>query len=49
MAFLKDMMPKFARVAIFGDADIPGADASGLAPIDRTNSRRPRPASRLRC
>lgn len=37
MALLKDMMPKLARIAIFSDADIPGADASGLAPIDRTN------------
>jgi putative ABC transport system substrate-binding protein len=38
MALLKEMMPKLARVAIFSDADIPGADASGLAPIDRTNA-----------
>jgi putative ABC transport system substrate-binding protein len=37
MALLKEMIPKLARVAIFSDADIPGADANGLAPIDRTN------------
>ena len=38
MALLKEMIPKLARVAIFSDADIPGADGSGLAPIDRTNA-----------
>ena len=38
MALLKEMMPKLARVAILSDADIPGADASGLAPIDRANA-----------
>ena len=38
MALLKELLPKLARVAIFSDADIPGADASGLAPIDRTNA-----------
>ena len=37
MALLKEMIPKLARVAIFSDADIPGADANDLAPIDRTN------------
>ncbi len=37
MALLKEMIPKLARVGIFSDADIPGADANGLAPIDRTN------------
>lgn len=37
MALLKEMMPKLSRVATFSDADIPGADASGLAPIDRSN------------
>ncbi len=37
MALLKEMIPKLSRVAIFSDADIPGADASGLAPIDRSN------------
>ena len=38
MALLKEMMPKLARVAILTDADIPGADSSGLAPIDRANA-----------
>ena len=38
MALLKEMLPKLSRVAIFSDAFIPGADASGLAPIDRTNA-----------
>ena len=38
MALLKEMLPKLARVAIFSDAFIPGADASGLAPIDRANA-----------
>jgi putative ABC transport system substrate-binding protein len=38
MALLKEMIPKLTRVAIFSDADIPGADASGWAPIDRTNA-----------
>jgi putative ABC transport system substrate-binding protein len=37
MALLKEVIPNLARVAIFSDADIPGADASGLAPIDRAN------------
>lgn len=38
MALLKEMMPKLTRIAMFSDADIPGADASGLAPIERTNA-----------
>ena len=38
MALLKGIIPKLTRVAIFSDADIPGADDSGLAPIDRTNA-----------
>lgn len=38
MALLKEMMPNLKRVAILSDADIPGADASGLAPIDRSNA-----------
>ena len=37
MALLKEVFPKLARVAIFSDPDIPGADASGMAPIERTN------------
>jgi putative ABC transport system substrate-binding protein len=35
MALLKEALPGLTRVTIFGDADIPGADASGLAPIER--------------
>ena len=34
---LKEVRPKLKRVAILSDADIPGADASGLAPIERSN------------
>ena len=37
MALLKEMMPKLSRVAILSDPNIPGADASGLAPIERAN------------
>jgi putative tryptophan/tyrosine transport system substrate-binding protein len=37
MALLKEMLPKFARVTILSDPNIPGADASGLAPIERAN------------
>src|SRR3984893_17899874 len=37
MALLKELFPKLARVAILSDPDIPGADASGLAPIERAN------------
>lgn len=33
----KQVIPNLARVAILSDADIPGADASGLAPIERAN------------
>jgi putative tryptophan/tyrosine transport system substrate-binding protein len=38
MALLKELMPALARVAVLTDADIPGADASGWAPIDRSNA-----------
>ena len=34
---LKQVLPNLARVAILSDADIPGADASGLVPIERAN------------
>ena len=37
MALLKEMMPKLTRVAILSDPNIPGADASGLVPIERAN------------
>jgi putative ABC transport system substrate-binding protein len=33
----KQLVPKLVRVAILSDSDIPGADASGLAPIERAN------------
>src|SRR5262245_26601388 len=34
---LKELFPDMTRVAILSDADIPGADATGLAPIERAN------------
>jgi putative ABC transport system substrate-binding protein len=37
MGLLKEVFPKLARVAILSDPVIPGADASGLVPIERTN------------
>jgi putative ABC transport system substrate-binding protein len=33
----KQAVPNLARVAILSDSDIPGADGSGLAPIERAN------------
>jgi putative ABC transport system substrate-binding protein len=36
-ALLKEVFPRLTRVAILSDADIPGADASGLAPVERVN------------
>lgn len=36
-ALLKEVLPKAKRVAILSDQTIPGADQSGLAPIDRAN------------
>ena len=33
----KQVVPKLTRVAILSDSDIPGADASGLVPIERAN------------
>jgi putative ABC transport system substrate-binding protein len=38
LAMLKSIVPNIARVAILSDSDIPGADASGLAPIERANA-----------
>lgn len=35
LALLKEVLPKLQRIVILSDRDIPGADASGLAPIDR--------------
>jgi putative ABC transport system substrate-binding protein len=37
LEILKQVDPKLLRVAILSDSDIPGADASGLAPIERAN------------
>ncbi len=37
LRILKEVFPTLARVAFLSDADIPGADASGLAPIERAN------------
>jgi putative tryptophan/tyrosine transport system substrate-binding protein len=37
MGLLKEVLPKLSRVAILSDPNIPGADASGLAPIERAN------------
>jgi putative ABC transport system substrate-binding protein len=34
---LKALIPRLERVAFLSDSDIPGADASGFAPIERTN------------
>ena len=36
LEILKQLNPKLARVAVLSDSDIPGADTSGLAPIERT-------------
>ena len=37
LTILKDLFPKLSRVAFLSDADIPGADASGFAPLERDN------------
>jgi putative tryptophan/tyrosine transport system substrate-binding protein len=37
LEILKQVVPKLTRVAILSDSDIPGADDSGLAPIERAN------------
>ena len=37
LRILKEVFPTLTRVAFLSDADIPGADASGLAPIERSN------------
>ncbi|MGE5526900.1 MAG: ABC transporter substrate-binding protein [Rhodospirillaceae bacterium] len=36
LAMLKELLPRLQRIVILSDQDIPGADASGLAPIERT-------------
>lgn len=38
MALLRRVLPNLARVGILSDDTIPGADAGGLAPIDRANA-----------
>src|SRR5688500_15453354 len=37
MRILREVFPKLSRVAFLSDADIPGADSSGLVPIERSN------------
>lgn len=37
VALLKEVMPSLRHLAILSDQTIPGADASGLAPIDRAH------------
>lgn len=37
LGLLRQVLPALTRVAFLSDADIPGADASGLAPIERAN------------
>jgi ABC-type uncharacterized transport system substrate-binding protein len=37
LRILKEVFPKLERVAFLSDGDIPGADASGFAPIERSN------------
>jgi putative ABC transport system substrate-binding protein len=37
LELLRSLRPGLSRVAILSDQDIPGADASGLAPIERDN------------
>ena len=37
LELIRSVFPKLNRIGILSDATIPGADASGLAPIDRAN------------
>jgi putative ABC transport system substrate-binding protein len=37
LAILKEVFPNLASVAFLSDADIPGADSSGFAPLERDN------------
>jgi putative ABC transport system substrate-binding protein len=37
IGMLKEVLPILARVAILSDPNIPGADASGLVPLERAN------------
>ena len=37
LKILREVFPRLERVAFLSDADIPGADATGFAPIERAN------------
>ncbi|MDP9177332.1 MAG: ABC transporter substrate-binding protein [Gemmatimonadota bacterium] len=37
LRILREVFPRLARVAFLSDADIPGADSTGLVPIERSN------------
>jgi putative ABC transport system substrate-binding protein len=37
LAILKELFPTLTRAAFLSDADIPGADATGFAPLERDN------------
>jgi putative ABC transport system substrate-binding protein len=37
LKILREVFPKLERVAFLSDADIPGADSTGFAPIERSN------------
>ena len=37
LRILREIFPKLERVAFLSDADIPGADSTGYAPIERSN------------
>jgi len=37
LGILREIFPRLARVAFLSDADIPGADSTGFAPIERSN------------
>jgi putative ABC transport system substrate-binding protein len=37
LTILREIFPALERVAILSDADIPGADSTGFAPIERSN------------
>jgi len=37
LTILREVFPTLERVAFFSDADIPGADSTGFAPIERSN------------
>ena len=37
LTILREVFPTLERVAFLSDADIPGADSTGFAPIERSN------------